>query len=197
MLHPELLVGDEPVSALDVSVRAQILNLLKRLQKRTNTSYIIVSHDLGAVRYICHRVAVMYLGRVIEEGPVEAVFREPLHPYTQALVAAVPVPRIRRGHQRQILRGEVPSPIDPPAGCHFHPRCAHRMTNCAHTAPSLIDLGGGRKSACHLHGSGGGPASVSETLPSPQPPPAFDVEANKKSPERAGALQLKQWSGSS
>ena len=197
VLHPELLVGDEPVSALDVSVRAQILNLLKRLQKRTNTSYIIVSHDLGAVRYICHRVAVMYLGRVIEEGPVEAVFREPLHPYTQALVAAVPVPRIRRGHQRQILRGEVPSPIDPPAGCHFHPRCAHRMTNCAHTAPSLIDLGGGRKSACHLHGSGGGPASVSETLPSPQPPPAFDVEANKKSPERAGAMQLKQWSGSS
>lgn len=151
ILRPELVIGDEPVSALDVSIRAQILNLMKKLQEETGSSFVMVSHDLGAIRFICHRVAVMYLGRVVEEGLTEDVFREPLHPYTKGLIDAVPVPRLRSGRTRQLLRGEMPSPINPPSGCHFHPRCPLAMKQCSTVAPVFNDLGGGRRVACHLY----------------------------------------------
>lgn len=169
VLNPELLIGDEPVSALDVSVRAQILNLLKRLQRETGTGYIIVSHDLGAIRYVCHRVAVMYLGRIVEEGPVDAVFRDPQHPYTRVLVAAVPVPRM---HGRRVylpLVGEMPSPLAPPPGCHFHTRCPVAIGRCKTESPQLVEIGGGRRAACHLLTPGADPVSLPSTLPSPLP----------------------------
>lgn len=163
VLEPELLLGDEPVSALDVSVRAQILNLLKRLQAETQVGYIIVSHDLGAIRYICHRVAVMYLGRIVEEGPVEEVFREPQHPYTQILISAVPVPRTHDRRTRMPMTGEVPSPLNPPSGCHFHTRCPFATDRCRIEAPNLTDLGQGRSAACHLLSPGGDIASFVTT----------------------------------
>ena len=165
VLRPDLMIGDEPVSALDVSVRAQILNLLKRLQQQTRVGYVIVSHDLGAIRYICHRVAVMYLGRVVEEGPVDAVFRDPQHPYTRVLVSAVPVPRMHDRKPRVVLSGEVPSPLDPPSGCHFHTRCPLAVARCRTEAPGLRDIGGGRRAACHLLAPGGDAASLATTLP--------------------------------
>lgn len=151
ILSPELVIGDEPVSALDVSIRAQILNLMKRLQEETGASFILVSHDLGAIRFICHRVAVVYLGRIVEKGLTEDVFKDPLHPYTKGLIDAVPVPRLRPGRTRQLLRGEMPSPITPPTGCHFHPRCPVALKQCSTTAPSFNDVGGGRRVACHLY----------------------------------------------
>lgn len=151
VLHPDLVLGDEPVSALDVSVRAQILNLLKRLQEHMRMSYIIVSHDLAAVNYICHRVAVMYLGRIVEEGPVREVLSRPLHPYAQALVAAVPSIRHRRSRRANAIGGEAPSPIHPPSGCHFHPRCPYRIESCTRSAPSMVEVESGRRVACHLH----------------------------------------------
>jgi len=150
VLRPTLVIGDEPVSALDVSVRAQVLNLLARLQQRFELSSIIISHDLGVIRYICHRAAVMYLGRIVEQGPVESLFAEPLHPYTQALISAVPRPNPRRARQRIILSGEVPSPLDPPPGCHFHPRCPQALEICGREAPAARSLAGGRMAACHL-----------------------------------------------
>ena len=164
---PKLLIGDEPVSALDVSVRAQILNLMKRIQQQTSVGYVIVSHDLGAIRYICHRVAVMYLGRVVEEGPVETVFRDPQHPYTQVLVSAVPVPRVHGRKPRMVLQGEVPSPVDPPPGCHFHTRCPFAIARCRAEVPALRDIGGGRKAACHLLAGESDPVRPATILPKP------------------------------
>jgi len=167
VLRPALLIGDEPVSALDVSVRAQILNLMKRIQQQTSVGYVIVSHDLGAIRYICHRVAVMYLGRVVEEGPVETVFRDPQHPYTQVLVSAVPVPRVHGRKPRMVLQGEVPSPVDPPPGCHFHTRCPFAIARCRAEVPALRDIGGGRKAACHLLAGESDPVRPATILPKP------------------------------
>ncbi len=163
VMNPKLLIGDEPVSALDVSVRAQILNLLRRLQDGTGVGYIIVSHDLGAIRYICHRVAVMYLGRIVEEGPVESVLRDPQHPYTRVLISAVPVPRVHDRRPRIALSGEVPSPINPPSGCHFHTRCPAAMPRCRSEAPRLEEIGAGRRVACHLLAPGGDAASLATT----------------------------------
>ncbi|MDX5356121.1 MAG: ATP-binding cassette domain-containing protein [Rhodobacterales bacterium] len=151
VLNPALLIGDEPVSALDVSVRAQILNLLRRIQSETGVGFVIVSHDLGAIRYICHRVAVMYLGRVVEEGPVEQIFRDPQHPYTRTLISAVPVPRVTDRGPRLVVQGEIPSPLAPPQGCHFHTRCPFAMPVCRQIAPALTEIAPGRRSACHLH----------------------------------------------
>jgi oligopeptide/dipeptide ABC transporter ATP-binding protein len=152
VLNPKLIVLDEPVSALDVSIRAQILNLLKDLQQRLGLSYLLIAHHLAAVRYISHRVAVMYLGVIVETGNSENVFSGPLHPYTKALIsAALPAhPDVRRA--QIILSGEVPSPIHIPRGCRFHPRCPVAMPDCATTEPALRAVSGNRHVACHYVG---------------------------------------------
>ncbi len=151
-LRPSLIIGDEPVSALDVSIQAQILNLLKRLQGELGLTYILISHNLGVVSHICDRVAVMYLGRVVESGPREALFFNPKHPYTEALLAAVPMPEPGMRRARVPLGGDVPSPANPPPGCAFHPRCPRAMARCAIETPVPTQLGDGHVVACHLHG---------------------------------------------
>ncbi|MBL9175462.1 MAG: ATP-binding cassette domain-containing protein [Verrucomicrobiales bacterium] len=149
-VEPRLIVCDEPVSALDVSVQAQVINLLQDLQKARGLSLLFISHDLAVVEHLCARVAVMYLGRLVETGPARVVAREPMHPYTQALLSAVPVvdPDTRRN--RIVLQGDVPSPLNPPAGCPFHPRCPRVEARCRGEVPPLRDLGNGRQVACHL-----------------------------------------------
>ena len=154
ILRPRMVVLDEPVSALDVSIRAQILRLLTDLQARFGLSYIFISHDLGVVKRICHRAAVLYLGKIVELAESERLYREPFHPYTQALISAVPSPRpgSRRVGDLSRLEGDVPSPIDPPRGCRFHTRCPRRMEICTREAPALRELGAGHHVACHLQG---------------------------------------------
>ncbi|MGB0722715.1 MAG: dipeptide ABC transporter ATP-binding protein [Gammaproteobacteria bacterium] len=150
-VRPEMIVCDEPTSALDVSVQAQILNLLRQLQADLGLSYLFITHNLAVVSYLAHEVAVMYLGRIVERGPVERVLAEPLHPYTQALLSAVP--RIGDGEARAVIRleGELPSPSAPPVGCHFHPRCPKAMSECRAVYPDAVGMGSGRQVACHLY----------------------------------------------
>ena len=149
-LSPRLVILDEPVSALDVSIRAQILNLLRDLQERLGVSYLFIAHDLAAVAHMSHTIAVMYLGQIVEWGPVEAVALAPRHPYTQALfAAALPIDLDRPGEE-VVLAGEVPSPLDPPSGCRFHPRCPHAMARCATEEPRLRP-DSNRLVACHLY----------------------------------------------
>jgi oligopeptide transport system ATP-binding protein len=152
-LEPSLVICDEPVSALDVSIQAQVINVLMELQQRLKLSYLFVAHDLAVVRHISHRVAVMYLGRIVEMADRDTLFRAPLHPYTQALLSAVPVadPVIESRRQRQVVRGEVPSVVRPPSGCRFHPRCPQAMEVCSRDDPPLVELSPGRSVACHLH----------------------------------------------
>ncbi|MFN3975070.1 MAG: ABC transporter ATP-binding protein [Dehalococcoidia bacterium] len=154
-LNPKLIVLDEPVSALDVSIRAQIMNLLKDLQRQYNLSYLLIAHHLATVRYMCHRVAVMYLGRIVEEGETRELFTNPLHPYTKALLsAALPShPDIQR--EEIILSGEVPSPLNLPSGCRFHPRCPFVMPHCSQVDPPTLEVRPGHRVACHLYGSSG------------------------------------------
>jgi oligopeptide/dipeptide ABC transporter ATP-binding protein len=154
-LNPELIVGDEPVSALDVSIQAQIINLLMDLQDEYKLSYLLVAHDLAVVEHISHRIAVMYLGRIVEMTDKTSLFAMPLHPYTEALLSAVPIPKASaRRRQRVILKGDVPSPINPPAGCHFHTRCPYVHARCRTEAPPLREVVPQHWAACHLHDAG-------------------------------------------
>jgi oligopeptide/dipeptide ABC transporter ATP-binding protein len=148
-LNPALIVADEPVSALDVSVQAQIVNLLLDLQDRLGLSYLFVAHDLSVVKHVSHRVAVMYVGKIVEIAPTRALFARPLHPYTEALLSAVPVPDPRRRSQRIVLGGEVADPANAPPGCPFHPRCAYAIERCRNEAPALRQLAADHSVRCH------------------------------------------------
>ncbi len=140
-LDPKLVIADEPVSALDVSVRSQVLNLMVRLQRERNLAYVFISHDLSVVEHISDTIAIMYLGRIVEMGPAEEVFARPVHPYTRALMEAIPVPDPERRHTGAPVRGEAPSPVSPPSGCPFHPRCAYAIEACRSTVPLLEAIG--------------------------------------------------------
>ena len=149
-LNPKLVIADEPVSALDVSVQAQILNLLVQLQSRFDLTYVFISHDLSVVRHISDRVAVMYLGKIVELASCRDLFVKPLHPYTEALVSAVPIPNRRKRPPRILLKGDVPSSGNTPQGCHFHPRCGYQMEECSVEAPPLREIAEAHQVACHF-----------------------------------------------
>jgi oligopeptide/dipeptide ABC transporter ATP-binding protein len=153
--RPTVIIADEPVSALDLSVRAQILVLLQRLQQQYAVAYLFISHDLAVVRSVADRVAVMYLGRIVEEGSTDAVFRAPAHPYTVALLSATPVPDPRAAARREriILQGDIPSPLSPPAGCPFHPRCPIAQDLCRREFPPSVEIGSGHRALCHFPGT--------------------------------------------
>ena len=148
-VDPELVIGDEPVSALDVSIQAQMLNLFRDLQEKFGLAYLFIAHDLSVIRHISDRVAVMYVGKIVESGPAAALFEDPLHPYTKALLAAVPEADPDKPPPRLTLKGEVSTPIDPPPGCRLCGRCPNETRVCSEIAPPLVDVGGGRQVACH------------------------------------------------
>ena len=152
VLKPSFILGDEPVSALDVSIQAQIINLLMELQEQLSLTYLIIAHDLSVVRHISDRVAIMYLGKMVEIASRDEIYKKPLHPYCKALLSAVPTPdpRVEAGRKRILLTGDVPTPLNPPSGCSFHPRCQLAEKICTETVPDLKDAGGGHFVACHL-----------------------------------------------
>jgi peptide/nickel transport system ATP-binding protein len=149
-LEPKLIIADEPVSALDVSIQAQVLNLLEDLQDQFSLTYLFIAHDLSVVKHISDRVAVMYLGKIVEMATTDELFADPKHPYTEALMSAVPVPDPDFHIERIILQGDVPSPVNPPSGCYFHPRCPYVQDICSKEAPEFRDLGGAHYAACHF-----------------------------------------------
>jgi oligopeptide/dipeptide ABC transporter ATP-binding protein len=149
-LQPKLIIGDEPVSALDVSVQAQVLNLLMELQHEFELSYLIIAHDLRVVEHISDRVAVMYLGKIVEMASAAELYREPFHPYTETLLSAIPSPVPGQKKQRILLPGDIPSPMAPPPGCRFHTRCSHRMDICDQTEPEYQEIKPDHWVACHL-----------------------------------------------
>jgi oligopeptide/dipeptide ABC transporter ATP-binding protein len=154
VVNPSLIIADEPVSALDVSVQAQVLNLLMDLQDEFKLTYLFISHDLGVVEHIGHRIAVMYLGEIVEIAPKEKLFENPLHPYSQALIEAAPIPDPRARRTRLVIEGDVPSPMNPPPGCRFHTRCPFAFNRCRNEAPALREVTPGRVVACHLRENG-------------------------------------------
>jgi peptide/nickel transport system ATP-binding protein len=162
--EPDLIICDEAVSALDVSVKAQIINLLQDLQNELHLAMLFISHDLAIVEHMTHRVAVMYLGKIVELAPKRKIFAQPRHPYTQALLSAVPVPMPGEARQRIVLKGDVPSPINPPAGCRFHTRCPYAFRRCSEEEPVLKLSGDDHAAACHLLDM---PAEPSPAPPSP------------------------------
>ncbi len=171
-LQPRFVIADEPVSSLDVSIQAQILNLMVDLRKRMKMAYLFIAHDLRIVEHISDRVAVMYLGQIVESAPTRSLFEAPRHPYTQALMAAIPVidPATRR--RRTIVAGDMPSPVSPPPGCRFHTRCPVVMEQCRREEPPLIDLGGGHLAACHLARPGSPPPGLPDPGPGGTPRPS-------------------------
>jgi oligopeptide transport system ATP-binding protein len=166
-LNPRLIVADEPVSALDVSIQAHVVNLLHDLQDDFGLTYVFIAHDLGVVRHVSKRIAVMYLGVIVEEAPADVLYESPIHPYTEALLSAIPLMETDEGpappRTRIVLEGEVPSPIDPPAACRFHPRCRYATEICRVTRPPLADFGHGRFAACHHPLGGAVPVAAEET----------------------------------
>ncbi len=175
-LGPKLIICDEPVSALDVSIQSQVLNLLKDLQDADGIAYLFIAHDLAVVRHLSHRIAVMYLGQIMETGPAEDVYTAPKHPYTEALLSAIPLPDppAQRARKRIVLAGDIPSPANPPGGCRFHTRCPYAMPVCMTQRPAPLPLAGGGWVACHLHTDGPrlGGRSVTELR---APTPALHV----------------------
>ncbi|MGD9332908.1 MAG: ATP-binding cassette domain-containing protein, partial [Desulfobacterales bacterium] len=153
-LNPQLIIADEPVSALDVSIQAQVINLLQDLKQEFQLSYLIIAHDLSVVEYMSDRVAVMYLGKIVEMASGAELYHQPKHPYTEALLSAVPVPDPRLDKKRQILEGDVPSPVNPPLGCHFHTRCIYRQPDCTRLEPAFSDTGNGHYVACPIRAGG-------------------------------------------
>ncbi|MEK7210292.1 MAG: dipeptide ABC transporter ATP-binding protein [Candidatus Binatota bacterium] len=153
-VSPKFIVADEPVSSLDVSIQAQIINLLQELQEKMHLTYFFISHDLRVVEHISHRVAIMYLGKIVEIAPSDKIYQEAKHPYTQALLSAVPIPDPNRRKERIVLQGDVPSPVNPPPGCAFHPRCRYREDICDKVEPKLEFGAGGHGVSCHVFGPG-------------------------------------------
>ncbi|HLR75783.1 MAG TPA: dipeptide ABC transporter ATP-binding protein [Virgibacillus sp.] len=151
VVNPKLIIADEPVSALDVSIQSQVINLLQELQDDFQLTYLFIAHDISVVRHVSDRIGVMYLGKIVEEASSEELIESPLHPYTQALLSAVPLPNPQAKRERIVLRGEIPSPLNPPAGCIFHTRCPHVMDICKEVVPERREMSKGHFVACHLH----------------------------------------------
>jgi len=150
ILNPKLVVADEPLSALDVSIQAQVINLMQKLKHELHLSYLLITHDLSVVEHISNRIAVMYLGKIVELASRDQLFSQPSHPYTKALFSAIPIPKVGQRKQRIILKGDVPSPINPPSGCRFHPRCHYTQKICAELPPALKEIEMGHWAACHF-----------------------------------------------
>jgi oligopeptide/dipeptide ABC transporter ATP-binding protein len=188
-LHPKLIVADEPVSALDVSIQSQMLNLLDDLQKELSLTYIFIAHDLGVVRHVSNRIAVMYLGKLVELSPAEELYQRPIMPYTEALLSAVPIPDpdLSAERERIVLQGDVPSPINPPSGCRFHPRCRYMTDICREVEPPLTHYGNGHLAACHHPLNVDKETLARATVSERHTPAEADERAKPKDPAEAEA----------